>query len=125
MTKKDCSFHWGEEQDAAFIAIKQKLVERPIPAMYNRDANTEVHCDASKVELDSILLQRQGKGVLKPIQYFSGATTKAESNYHLYGLETIAVVAVLIKFRILLKKNTLLKKNFSPRIARWWQKLLH
>lgn len=133
LTKKDITFGWGDHQETAFTTLKTKLVERPVLAIYNRDASTEVHCDASQIGLGSILLQRQEDNTLKPIQYYSRTTTLEEQKYHSYELETLAVVDALKKFRIYLigikfkvvtdcnsLRHTLMKRDLVPRIARWW-----
>jgi hypothetical protein len=41
-------FTWEKEQEEAFRFLKQRSVERPVLALYNRDAHTELHTDASK-----------------------------------------------------------------------------
>ncbi|KAJ8919080.1 hypothetical protein NQ315_012065 [Exocentrus adspersus] len=92
-----------------------------------------VHTDASKIGIGGILLQVQENGELKPVQYFSRATTKQEQVYHSYELETLAVVCSMKKFRIYLigiefkvitdcnaLRTTLTKRDLIPRIGRWW-----
>lgn len=133
LTRKNSVFAWNPEQEGAFSDLKRKLTERPVLAIYNKDAKTEVHCDASKIGLGGILMQEQSDKSLKPVQYFSRATTKEEQNYHSYELETLAVVSTLKKFRVYLigskfkiitdcnsLRHTLLKRDLVPRIARWW-----
>ena len=71
LTKKDVPFSWTEQQEDAFQTLKRKLVERPVLALYNREAITELHTDASKHGLGGVLLQRQHDGSLRPICYYS------------------------------------------------------
>lgn len=133
LTKKNVEWVWGQDQEHAFQTLKQRLVERPILAIYDRAAKTEVHTDASKLGLGGILLQYQKDGSLKPIAYFSRVTSKEEQFYHSYELETLAVVESLKRFRIYITgipvkvvtdcaalRTTLVKKDLIPRIARWW-----
>ncbi|KAJ8706078.1 hypothetical protein PYW07_010855 [Mythimna separata] len=133
LTKKDVEWTWGPAQETAFQTLKERLVERPILAIYDRNARTELHTDASKLGLGGILMQYQSDNVLKPIAYFSRVTSKEEQFYHSYELETLAVVESLKRFRIYLVgipvtvvtdcaalRTTLVKKNLIPRIARWW-----
>lgn len=134
LTKADVQWQWGEEQEAAFRDIKAKLVARPILALYNPDYITEVHCDASKLGLGGILLQRPTDDThFRPVAYFSRQTTPEESFWHSYELETIAVVLTLKKFRVYLiglefkvitdcnaLRSTLTKRDLIPKIARWW-----
>lgn len=133
LTRKDVEFCWKSNQELAFETLKSKLVERPVLAVYNRELPIEVHCDASKLGLGGILLQKQSESTLKPVFYFSRSTTADEQKYHSYELETLAVVETLKKFRIYLVGNnfkvvtdcnslrfTLTKRDLIPRIARWW-----
>lgn len=133
LTKKGVEWHWGSEQENAFETLKSRLIERPVLGIYDKDARTELHTDASRTGLGGILMQYQKDGSLKPIAYFSRVTSNEEKNYHSYELETLAVVESLKRFRIYLTgipvkvvtdcaalRTTLVKKDLIPRIARWW-----
>lgn len=133
LTKKNVDWIWGPEQDGAFNQLKSTLTDRPVLAIYDPHAKTEIHTDASKVGLGGILLQYQKDGSLKPIAYFSRVTSPEEMHYHSYELETLAVVESLKRFRIYVTgipikivtdcaalRTTLSKKDLIPRIARWW-----
>ncbi|CAK1587953.1 unnamed protein product [Parnassius mnemosyne] len=133
LTKKDYIWCWGAEQNRAFNTLKGLLTSRPVLAIYNRTATTELHTDASKIGLGGILMQFQSDNTLKPVAYFSRVTSREERFYHSYELETLAVVESLKRFRIYLVgipvkvitdcsaiRTTLTKKDLVPRIARWW-----
>lgn len=132
LLKKDCEWNWGPSQQTAFDKLKQILTERPILALYNPNAETEVHTDASSKGLAGILLQKCNND-LKPVAYYSRKTTKEEAFYHSFELETLAVVESLKRFRIYLAgihftvvtdcaavRQTFEKKDLLPRVARWW-----
>lgn len=137
LTKTDISWTWGPEQQSAFDEIKARLVSRPVLALYNPEYITEVHCDASKVGMGAILLQKVDEtSPLRPVAYYSRQTTKDEQFLHSYELETMAVVAAMKKFRVYLiglqfkvltdcsaLRATLSKRDLVPRIARWWLQL--
>lgn len=134
LTKVDVPWVWGKEQDTAFLDIKSRLVSRPVLALYNAEYITEVHCDASKMGVGGILLQKPDeKASLRPVAYFSRQTTKEEEFWHSYELETMAVVMSLKKFRVYLigiefkvvtdcsaLRSTLTKRDLLPKVARWW-----
>lgn len=134
LTKSDVPWKWGQEQEAAFQNIKHRLVERPLLALYDPTYITEVHCDASKLGVGGILLQKPDeKSALRPVAYYSKQTTKDEEFLHSYELETLAVVLTLKKFRVYLigirftvctdcnaLRTTLTRRDLVPRIARWW-----
>lgn len=68
-------------------------------ALYPSNVTTEVHIDASKVELGGIPLQKERDVMLRPVMYFSRVTTPAEQLYRSYDLKTLAAVKA-IRFRI-------------------------
>lgn len=136
LLKKDKTWAWGTVQDEAFARVKEMLVDRPVLALYDPKADTELHTDASKVGLAGILMQRNGDGVMQPVSYFSRKTTIDEGKMHSYELETLAVIASLNRFRVYLVgivfkiltdcnalRSTLTKRDLIPRIARWWVQL--
>lgn len=132
LTKKNEPWHFGSEQIEAYNTIKEKLVCRPVLALYDPRGILEVHTDACKFGVGAILLQDSGKG-LQPISYFSRQTSPEEQKFHSYELETLAVVTALNRFRVYLLgvefklvtdcnavKSTMTKKDLIPRVARWW-----
>lgn len=58
LTKEGTTFNWSSEQQAAFNTLKEKLISRPILAIYDSELLTEVHCDTSKWGVGGILLQK-------------------------------------------------------------------
>lgn len=133
LLKKDCAWHWGEEQVKSFQTLKRCLVERPVLALYNPSAETQLHTDASKNGVAGILLQRDSLGIFKPVAYYSRQTSAAEQKLHSFELETLAIISSLNKFRVYLLgvhftiitdcnalRTTMTKRDLIPRIARWW-----
>lgn len=130
--KPGSKFEFDENCKRAFIALRDKLMSAPILALYNPSRETELHCDASSEGFGGILLQKQADGKLHPIAYFSKRTTSAESRYHSFELETLAIIYSLRKFRIYLEgipfrivtdcnslAMTLNRKSINAKIARW------
>lgn len=134
LLKKDAIWEWNSAQDEAFKALKAKLVDRPVLAIYNPHADLQLHTDASKNGIGGILLQRSNNDEhLRPVAFFSRQTSPEEKNFHSYELETLAVICSLKKFRVFLigkefkiltdcsaLRSTFLKRDLIPRIARWW-----
>ncbi|CAK1603777.1 unnamed protein product [Parnassius mnemosyne] len=134
LLRKEASWKWSNAENAAFLFLKEKLIELPVLALYDPTLETEVHTDASSLGVGGILLQWQRNiRVLKPVAYFSRQTTPEEKHLHSYELETLAVVCTLKKFRVYLLglnfkvltdcaalRTTLTKRDLVPRIARWW-----
>lgn len=136
LLKKDAPWEWTTEQDTAFSVLKLRLQERPVLALYNHEAPTEVHTDASKKGLGGMLLQLQSDGHFHPVIYVSRQTSEAEGRYHSYELEALAVVWTLERLRTYLLgidfnvvtdcsalRGTMSKRELIPRVARWWLRL--
>lgn len=130
------AFEWTQEQNAAFLSIKEKLCTEPVLTLYDPNKKHEVHTDASSIGLAGMLLQEELPNVWKPVFYYSRHCTELESRYHSHELEVLAMVESLERFRIYLigkpfnvvtdcsaVSATKLKKPLIPRIARWWLKL--
>lgn len=134
---KNTRFEWTKERDEAFKLLKKALTSRPILSMYEPNAYTEVHTDASQHGVAAVLMQRQTEDAkMHPISYFSRKTTKDEAKYHSYELEALAIVSALERFRVYLigicfviktDCNSLKlladKRDLNPRIGRWFMKL--
>lgn len=133
LLKKDTPWKWGDDEVRAFEVLKTSLIERPILAIYNPQAETQLHTDASKFGVAGILMQKDETGLLKVIAYYSRQTSIDEQKLHSFELETLAVIASLSKFRVYLLgvkfkiitdcnalRSTLVKRDLIPRIARWW-----
>lgn len=137
LLKKDVPWKWGIDESEAFNKLKQVLIERPVLAIYDPEAETQLHTDASKVGVAGILMQKDPTGTLRAIAYYSRQTTPDEQKLHSYELETLAVISSLNKFRVYLLgvkfkivtdcnalRTTLTKRDLIPRIARWWLQFL-
>lgn len=133
LTKKNAVWSWNSEQSNSFEQLKKCLCTKPVLALYDPALPIEIHTDACKSGIAGMLLQKQTDGELRPVMYFSRVTSKEESVYHSYELETLAVVESLRRFRVYIVgkhikivtdctavRATLTKRDIIPRIARWW-----
>nr|GEU82410.1 hypothetical protein [Tanacetum cinerariifolium] len=87
LTQKNVNFDWGENEEAAFQLIKQKLCNAPILALPKGSENFIVYCDASHKGLGAVLMQNE-----KVIAYASRQLKIHEKNYTTHDLELGAVV---------------------------------
>ncbi|GAB0086702.1 Zinc finger, CCHC-type [Sergentomyia squamirostris] len=137
LLRANVSFVWETEQEEAFEAIKTVLTTEPVLVLYDPNAQHEVVTDASSIGLSGILMQLNSDGDRQAVSYFSRATSKDETKYSSYELETLAVLASLERFQYYLlgKKFTVItdcqslqatkkKRELNARIARWWMKLM-
>lgn len=95
LIRKNVEFKFGSEELKSFEVLKGKLIDSPILSVYSLSDETELHCDASKNGFGAILLQKKKDERFHPIFYFSKRTSDAESKYHSYELETLAVIYAL------------------------------
>ncbi|XP_028173660.1 uncharacterized protein LOC114362443 [Ostrinia furnacalis] len=137
LLRKNTPWRWSQNEEGAFIKLKDNLTKRPILALYNHAAETQLHTDASQIGVAGILLQRLNDEPFRPVAYFSRRTTADEQKLHSFELETLAVVFSLNKFRVYLLgikftiftdchalRTTFTKRDLIPRISRWWIQFL-
>lgn len=133
LTHKNVKFNWTPVCEAIRLDLIKELTSEPVLTIFNPDLPTEVHTDASSIGYGAVLLQVHPDSKKHVVAYFSRSTQGAESNYHSYELETLAVVKALKNFRHYLVglkfvvvtdcnalKSTERKKDLLPRVARWW-----
>lgn len=132
-TKNGVEFCWGPEQERVRREIIAHLTTEPVLSIFDPKLATEIHTDASSIGYGAVLMQTWADGSKHVVSYFSKTTQGAESRYHSYELETLAVVRALqhfrhyligLKFKLVTDcnalKSTQNKKDLLPRVARWW-----
>lgn len=132
LTSKGHSFEWKPKHEEIRQQVIKVLTQSPVLMIFDPQHPIELHTDASADGYGAILLQIV-EGKRKVIAYFSKRTSGAESRYHSYELETLAVVNAIKHFRQYLHghkftvvtdcnslKSSQTKKELSPRVYRWW-----
>jgi hypothetical protein len=100
LLRKSVEFNFDETCRQAFNSLKKALTSNPVLRFYNPKAETQLHTDASSIALAAILLQKQEKGLWAPVAFYSQTTNDAESRYHSFELEMLAVVKAIERFHI-------------------------
>jgi hypothetical protein len=90
LTKRMTSWHWGADQEKAFITLKRLMCSTPILMQPNFDKKFYLQMDASGYGMGAILSQEGGpetfsttlaqrhKPVLHPITYYLATFTPTE-----------------------------------------------
>ena len=135
LTQKAVTFKWGDEEQRAFDALKDKLVTAPILGYPDTKEAFILDTDASKCAIGAVLSQVQdGKEVV--IAYGSRRLTKSERNYCVTRQELLAIVWFTEHFKhYLIGKKFLLRtdhgslrwlfrfKEPEGQMARWLERL--
>ena len=133
LLRSENEFVFGGEQRQAFETLKQKLTTNPVLRLFNPEAETEVHTDASKIGIGAILMQRdRDDGKMHPVIYYSKKNSREEERYSSYELEVLAAVKAIKKFKVYLMgrhftivtdckafEQTMQKEELCDRIHRW------
>ncbi|GKE25241.1 putative reverse transcriptase domain-containing protein [Tanacetum coccineum] len=101
----------GEEQELAFQTLKDKLCNEPVLSLPDRPEDFVVYCDASRIGLGCVLMQRG-----KVIAYASRQLKIHEENYTTHDLELGAVVFALKIWRHYLYGTKSLFSNYDYEI---------
>lgn len=123
---------WTSEHEAIRQNIITVLTSEPVLTIFDPNSPIELHTDASAIGYGAILIQKKD-GKNHAVAYFSKRTTAAESRYHSYELETLAVVNAVKHFKHYLHGNKFTivtdcnalksshkKVDLTPRVHRWW-----
>ena len=98
LTRKNVRFNWGQEQDAAFKQLKERLISAPVLGMPRDEGTYYLDTDASDVGLGAVLSQDQdGQEIV--LAYASRTLSKTERNYDVTRRELLAVVYGLKTYR--------------------------
>ena len=136
LTRKQSSFQWNQAEIASFETLKKSLMGPAVLKIFNPVLPTELHTDASKVGIGSILIQRNADGTPRVISFFSKRLSKEQENWSTTDQEGLAIVESIEKFDCYLRpfKFTVYTDNSSltwianssklkGRLLRWFLRL--
>ena len=123
---------WTDRHEKIRQQIISVLTDALVLMIFDPNYPIELHIDASLEGYGAILMHKvEGKN--RVIEYYSKKTTPAESRYHSYKLETLAVVIAIKHFRhylhgqeflVVMDCNSLKassnKVHLNDRVHRWW-----
>lgn len=92
---------WGDDQEKAFLKLKQRLDQSPILKLPDFDKTFILKVDASDTGLGAALMQ-EFDGVEFPIAYASKKLLPRERNYAIIEKECLAIVWAVKRFEFFL-----------------------
>ena len=101
LTRKSTKFEWGHAQKRAFNCLKRALANADTLAYFDKDAETQVICDASPVGIGAVLVQKQN-GESRAVSYASKSLTSVERRYSQTEKEALAIVWACERFNLYL-----------------------
>ncbi|XP_066965398.1 uncharacterized protein [Macrobrachium rosenbergii] len=133
LLKKNTKFLWSTECEKAFNKLKSVLVSEPILSSPNFNKPFVLAVDASDVGIGGVLFQRDDKGEMHPVSYFSKKLLPAERKYSTIEKEALALVKSVSHFSIYLSSSLQVEvltdhnplvfinkmKGANQRILRW------
>jgi len=82
LTKKDCTWNWGVEQQNAFEALKKAFTTAPVLRIPNDEDPFKLSTDASDFATGAVLSQKDMQTNLwHPVAFFSKSLDVHERNY--------------------------------------------
>jgi len=100
LTKKDCTWNWGVEQQNTFEALKKAFTMAPILRIPNDKDPFKLSTNASDFATGAVLSQKDMQTNLwHPVAFFSKLLDVHEKNYEIYNKELLAVIRGLEEYR--------------------------
>ena len=90
--RKDQPWKWGDEEIAAFNALKNKFIAKPILAMVDTMKELWVKSDASEYVTGAVLSMKCDDDKWHPCAYLSKGMTDIERNYDVHNKEMLGIM---------------------------------
>lgn len=105
LLKKNVPFIWVHTHQAAFDDLKERICHAV--QLFNPDMKKPfiLETDASRVGLGAVLLQKDDKGVERPVQFLSRALHGPEVRYAAQELECLAIIWAVDRLKFYLVGN--------------------
>eukprot|EP01029_Cantina_marsupialis_P022511 TRINITY_DN549_c1_g1_i2.p2 TRINITY_DN549_c1_g1~~TRINITY_DN549_c1_g1_i2.p2 ORF type:complete len:1430 (+),score=268.62 TRINITY_DN549_c1_g1_i2:4611-8900(+) len=105
LEKKNVTFNWGVEQQQAYVAIKNAILNSGTLFYPDLNKSFTLYCDASDVGIGSALCQPD-KTKDRPVSFYSRTLSSTERNYPIMDRELLALVASIKNYTTYLKGTT-------------------
>jgi len=100
LTKKDCTWNWGVEQQNAFEVLKKAFTMVPVLRIPNDEDSFKLSTNASDFATEAVLSQKDMQTNLwHLVAFFSKSLDVHKRNYKIYDKELLAVIRGLEEYR--------------------------
>ena len=99
LTRKDQPWKWGDEEIAAFNALKNKFIAKPILAMVDTTKELRVESNASDYATGAVLSMKCDDDKWHPCAYLSKGMTDVDRNYDVHDKEMLGIMRALEAWR--------------------------
>jgi len=107
LTKKNCIWNWGIEQQNAFEVLKKAFTTAPVLRIPNDKDPFKLSTNASDFVTEAVLSQKDMQTNLwHPVAFFSKLLNVHERNYEIYDKELLAVIRGLEEYRHYLEEHS-------------------
>ena len=86
----------------AFAELRERLSQAPILKFFDPRDETELWTDASATAIGGAVMQRDARGNLRPVAYYSRRLSPSEEKYSTYQRELLVIRDCLLAFRFYL-----------------------
>ena len=83
----------------AFVELRERLSQAPILKFFDPRDETELWTDASATAIGGAAMQRDARGNLRPVAYYSRRLSPSEEKYSTYQRELLGIRDCLLAFR--------------------------
>ncbi|GFU09123.1 retrovirus-related Pol polyprotein from transposon 17.6 [Trichonephila clavipes] len=82
LLRKDTPFEWTSETQEAFDNIKKAILNPPVLALPDPNAELQITTDASSRGIGAVLEQKYPNSEVKPLYFFSKKLNPSQSKYN-------------------------------------------
>jgi hypothetical protein len=102
LCKDNTPFIWGQEQQNAFLRLKEILTSPPLLHWFDETRPIILVVDASISGCGACILQQTPEGEIVPVAYHSSSLTPAQTRYPAVHLEFLSLATALKTFNVYL-----------------------
>jgi hypothetical protein len=85
LLKKGAQWRWETPQQTAFEELKERVCSEPVLLQPDQNKLSEIEVDTSNYAIGAVLMQKDDKGVLHPVAFFSKTLNEVQRNYDVYN----------------------------------------